>query len=128
MRPEAAFESRDAWPRLIWLLLAAYGVASLVHFIQTPAGVYLAWIAISAVGALGVLLRARGREKAGLCVILVYAACGLDSLGHYLLAPIAQHTHAMNATILFEVGAAALLFLETLRRLARRLLARSPCA
>lgn len=48
------------------------------------------------------------------------AALGLDSLGHYILAPMSSHTTAMNATILAEVVAAALVPLEIARQAVRR--------
>ena len=136
MTPLAATHVRKhALPRLLRALLVVYALASLIHFAHnaaylasypnmphgwTAAGVCLAWIAMTAIGAIGVVLFARESEKAALCVIVVYATCGLDSLGHYVLAPISSHTHAMNATILLEVGAAALLLIEALRQLARR--------
>ena len=136
---DAALARHARMPRTILILLAVYAAASLIHFVHnaayladypnlphtwTPAGVVLAWFAISAIGALGALLLAHGRTKAGLCIIMIYSACGLDSLGHYWLAPLSQHTHAMNATILLEVGAAALLLCEALRQFARSALGR----
>jgi hypothetical protein len=85
----------------------------------------LAWIAVSAIGGLAALLLLRGYTKTGLCVAMIYAVCGLDSLGHYVLAPLALHTYAMNTTILIEVGCAALLLGAALRELARSVLGRS---
>jgi hypothetical protein len=38
---------------------------------------------------------------------------GLDSLGHYALAPFAAHSIGMNATILGEVASAAVLLVFT---------------
>ena len=132
--------ARTPFPRVLRVLFAAYAVASLIHFAHnaafladyphlprtwTPAGVMLAWIAVSVIGALAALLLVRGYTKTGLCVALIYAACGLDSLGHYVLAPLALHTQAMNATILIEVACAALLFGAALRELARSVFGRS---
>lgn len=131
--------SRTPFPLGLLVLFAAYAVASLVHFTHnaafladyphlprtwTPAGVMLAWVAVSAIGALAALLIVRGHTKTGLCVAMIYAACGLDSLGHYALAPLALHTHAMNATILVEVGCAALLFGAASFKLARSVFCR----
>ena len=114
--------TRAPFPRVLLVLFAAYAVASLIHFAHnatfladyphlprtwTPAGVMLAWIAVSAIGAFAVLLLLRGHTKTGLCVAMIYAACGLDSLGHYAVAPFSAHTLAMNATILLEVAFAA---------------------
>lgn len=109
----------------------AFGIASLVHFTHNaeylrdypnmpagwmPAHVYVAWIAMTALGLAGWILLKRGWPRTGLLLLAAYAACGLDSLGHYLLAPPSAHTFAMNATILAEVSAAALVILEVLRR------------
>jgi hypothetical protein len=51
--------------------------------------------------------------------VAVYAALGLDSLGHYVLAPMSAHTVAMNSTILLDVTAAALLFIEAVKMMVR---------
>ena len=107
------------------VLLLVYGVASLVHFIHnaeflpdypglpatwTRGGVYGAWLGMTAVGILGWLL-VRGRYPiSGLLLICVYAALGMDSLGHYVVAPIFEHSAMMNATILLEVAAAVVVF------------------
>ena len=117
-------------------LLLAYAAASLVHFVHNaefvadypnfPAAwsrsdVYVAWLALSAVGAAGWLLLSRGHAVIGLLALAAYALLGLDSLGHYLLAPFSAHTFGMNATILLEVTAAALVLVEVSKRLARRM-------
>ena len=124
---------------ILLALLVAYGAASLVHFIHnaefladypgmpsswTREGVYLVWLAMSLIGVVGWLLASRGFQVAGLLLVALYAVCGLDSLGHYVLAPLSAHTMAMNSTILLEVTAAALVLAETLRLLARRLFQR----
>lgn len=118
--------------RLLFLLLGVYAAASLIHFVHNaeflsdypglPAswsrgGVYVAWVAMTAVGGIGALLVYRGRELMGLVALAVYAALGLDSLGHYVVAPVSAHTMMMNTTILLEVGAAGLVLLEVARRL-----------
>ena len=117
-------------------LLAAYGAATLVHFVHnaeflgeypnmppswTQAHVYLAWLGMTAVGLLGWRAWKRGYELAGIVLFMIYAMLGLDSLGHYTLAPVSAHTLAMNATILLEVGLAAWVFIESSRLLVRRL-------
>ncbi|HET6264703.1 MAG TPA: hypothetical protein VFD95_07590 [Usitatibacter sp.] len=121
--------------RTLFALALVYAVASLVHFTHNaefiadypsmPAtwsrgGVYLAWVALTALGAAGLLLVARGSRVAGLLVVAAYAVLGLDSLGHYVLAPLSAHTLAMNSTILVEVTAAALVLVEVVRQLMRR--------
>jgi hypothetical protein len=49
------------------------------------------------------------------------AALGLDSLGHYVVAPVSKHSLAMNSTILVEVATAALVLVEVARLIAGRL-------
>jgi hypothetical protein len=121
--------------RALVALLLIYGAASLLHFVHNAefladypnmpawlsrAGVYVAWLGLTAVGALGWLLVSRGYRIAGLLSLALYAALGMDSLGHYVLAPVAAHTVMMNGTILLEVTTAALLFIESVRLMARR--------
>ena len=127
-------------PKTLLVLLLVYGAASLVHFIHNAefladypnmpaswsrAGVYVAWVGMTVVGLLGWLLVSRGRQLAGLLLVAAYAALGLDSLGHYMLAPMSAHTGAMNLTILLEVTAAALLLIEAVRLMAQRILRRA---
>lgn len=114
------------------LLLAAYAIASLLHFIHnaqylpdypglpptwTRLGVYAVWVCITVVGLCGWWLLRGGRCFIGLLVVLAYALCGLDSLGHYVVAPMSSHTVVMNASILMEVAAAAAVFIEATRQL-----------
>jgi hypothetical protein len=125
--------------KALLVLLLTYGVASLVHFVHnaefiadypnmpaswTRADVYFAWLGLTGVGILGGLLVARGYQLTGLLFVAMYAALGLDSLGHYVLAPMSAHTAAMNATILLDVTAAALLLIEAVKLIAWRALQR----
>lgn len=111
-------------------LSATYCLASLVHFVhnaeylaQYPnlppwlsrGKVYAAWIAVTAVGALGLVVARTRYAVAGLVLVAVYASLGFDGLGHYALAPPSAHTAAMNFTIGFEVIAAAVLLVFALR-------------
>jgi hypothetical protein len=124
--------------RILATLLVIYGAASLVHFIHNAefladypnlpgswsrAHVYLAWIGMTLVGLIGWVLVSRGLVSTGLCGLAVYAALGLDSLGHYLLAPLSGHTASMNATILGEVTAAGCVLFEVGRQISRRVMA-----
>ncbi|QJR14874.1 hypothetical protein [Usitatibacter palustris] len=124
-------------PKLLPILLLIYGAASLIHFIHnaeflrdypglpatwTRGGVYLVWIGMTAVGLLGWTLHKRGFVVWGLMVLAAYAAIGIDSLAHYIVAPMLEHSVAMNATILLEVTAATLVLVEVARLLARHLL------
>jgi len=121
--------------RALPVLLAAFVAASLIHFIHnaefladypglpqtwTLAGVYGAWVGMTMVGLSGWLVVRTGHELVGLVLIALYAVSGLDSLGHYVVAPLSAHTAAMNATILLDVSTAVLLLLESSRLLVRR--------
>lgn len=112
--------------RALAVLGLLYALASVIHFAHnaeylsaypnlpawlTRYEVYGAWLGITAIGALGYTLHHRGWTSLGLLLIGVYAAIGLDGLLHYGRAPFADHTAAMNATILFEVSVAACLLL-----------------
>src|SRR5258706_11845668 len=107
--------ARSSGQHALPVLLVIYGIASLVHFWHnaefiaeypnlptswSAAHVYLAWIVLTLVGVIGWLVMSRGFALAGLLVLAAYAALGLDSLGHYVLAPLSAHTFAMNSTIL----------------------------
>jgi hypothetical protein len=119
--------------RALLVLLLIYGVASLVHFVHnaeliaeypnlptswTRADIYLAWVALTSIGLAGWLLVSRGYRRMGLLVLAAYAMLGMDSLGHYLLAPLTAHSLAMNLTILADVAAAALVLVEVIRQMA----------
>jgi hypothetical protein len=131
--------------RLLAVLIVIYLIASLLHFIHnaeylkdypglppgwTRLGVYAAWFGVTATGLAGVWLLRRGWPFCGLAVLTVYALLGLDSLGHYLVAPLSSHTHAMNISILAEVGAALAVLGEVVRQfaltLSRRRAGRAP--
>ena len=109
--------------RALFLLVLVHGAASLLHFAHnaayladypnmpawlSPIGIYGAWFAEAAIGALGVLLLMRN-QAAGLVPIAIYALLGLGGLDHYALAPMSKHTLAMNATIWLETATAVAL-------------------
>jgi len=117
-------------------LTLLYGVASLVHFAHnaeflmeypnlpswlTRAEVYVVWLGVTALGVLGYVLLRAGRVVAGLLLLAAYAVLGLDGLLHYGRASVAAHTLTMNATIWFEVLAAAALLVAVGVLAARRL-------
>lgn len=119
--------------RALLVLLLFYGAASLIHFVHnaeliaeypnlpaswTRTDIYLGWIALTSIGVAGWFLVSRGYRRTGLLVLAAYAALGMDSLGHYLLAPLAAHSLAMNLTILVDVAAAALVLVEVARQMA----------
>jgi hypothetical protein len=108
------------------LLMIVYGAASLLHFVHnavyiqsypnlptwiTPLGVYASWCAIASVGVLGYWLFLRISRPIGLVLIAVYALLGFGGLDHYVIAPMGAHSIVMNATILAEVVAAAVLLI-----------------
>lgn len=110
---------------LPWLL-ALYAATSLLHFAHNAeyladypnlpaswsrADVYVAWLCVSAVGLVGYIFYRLGREWAGIAILAVYAALGLDGLLHYTRAPLSSHSAAMNVTIWSEVIAAALVLI-----------------
>jgi hypothetical protein len=120
------------------IFLAAFCVASLIHFIHnaeflaqypgmpktwTRGGVYGAWALMTAIGFIGYAMTRTKHLLLGLVLIAAYALCGLDSLGHYIVAPMGAHNIAMNATIFLEVTCAFVLFVYTAKlflRVARR--------
>jgi len=116
-------------PGYVFALTGIYCAASLVHFVHnaqfiadypnlpawlTSAKVYLAWIAVTSAGAIGVAVALSGHRTLGLGLIAGYAALGFAGLDHYTRAPLSAHTLAMNATIAFEVAAAAALLAVSL--------------
>jgi hypothetical protein len=115
---------RDGHLRGLRFVVPAFAAASLLHHAHNAAflhdypnlpvwlartDVYLAWLAVTAVGVIGALLLLLGFRRSGLCVLGLYGALGLDGLGHYALAPVADHTWMMNLTIALEVVTGALL-------------------
>jgi len=122
--PVIQIRSTSRLPGYLFALLAIYCAASLVHFVHnaqfiteypnlpawlTSSEVYLAWLAVTSVGAAGVAIAMSGHRVFGLVLIAGYAALGFAGLDHYTRAPLSAHTLAMNATIAFEVVAASAL-------------------
>jgi len=122
-------------PKVVWVLLAVYCGASLIHFTHnaefvdaypnlpawlTRSSVYLAWLAVTAIGATGVLLMKLRIRVPGLLMLAGYAALGLAGLDHYWVAPMSSHTLAMNLTIWFEASTGALLFALVVAQLFRK--------
>ena len=128
-------------PKPLPILLLVYMTASLIHFVHnaeflaeypnlpttwTHSGVYLAWVGMTVVGLAGWTLRSLGYRLLGLLLLAVYAVLGLDSLGHYVVAPFSAHTEIMNLTILLEVTAAALVLLAILQQFKEQVLSQAP--
>jgi hypothetical protein len=122
-------------PDLPLIFLLMYAAASFLHHVHnaeflceypnmpawlSPLQVYAAWAGVTSIGVTGYVLLRRGYRFAGLAVLGVYGAFGLDGLGHYTLAPLSVHTTAMNFTILLEVATGLLLLAAVAGRLRRR--------
>ncbi len=121
---------RINFSKALLVLCLAYAAASLIHFAHNAeflaeypnmpgwlsrAGVYAAWLGVTAVGIAGCFLVYRGFQLTGLLVIAIYAALGFDSLTHYVVAPFAAHTAMMHFTIWLEAATAALLLIAAAR-------------
>ena len=90
----------------------------------SPAGVYVAWAVVTAVGVLGYLLLRLRQPLTGLALLGVYALLGLTGLDHYARAPIAAHSPMMNLTIGCEVATAVVLLVVVAANLAAALRSR----
>ena len=116
----------SAAPKYFSSLYAIYFLASLAHFSHNaeyiafypnmPASltretVYVAWLAVTGVGVLGLVLARFGWHAMAAAVIAAYGALGLDGLAHYTLALCSEHTLTTNVTIWFETITGASLLL-----------------
>jgi hypothetical protein len=126
------------FPRHVWVLVLVYFFASLAHFAHnaeyiaiypnmptwlTREKVYVAWLAVTAVGVAGLVLMRFGLHALGALLVSVYGAFGLDGLAHYTLALCSEHTLITNVTIWSEATAGLLLMLASALWLGRRLVA-----
>lgn len=75
----------------------------------SPGRIDIAWLVITPLGVLGYLLYHWRRPGWSFALLYLYGLLGLGVLGHYLLAPMAAHTLAMNLSILLEAAAAVVL-------------------
>jgi hypothetical protein len=122
-------EEEMTMPKPLAALMLAYAVCSLLHFAHNAeflaeypnmpgwlsrGDVYLAWLGLTAIGALGYVLFRNGYRLAGLVLVAAYGFLGLDSLGHYTLAPFSAHTAMMNLTIVADVTTAGLVLVGSL--------------
>jgi len=118
-----AEDAREGSRGLLFLTIV-YGAASLLHFAHnalfirqypnlpswlSSGEVWAAWCGVSTIGALGYYVYRRLSRAAGLMALAVYALLGFAGLDHYAVAPISAHSIEMNATIVAEVAAAAVL-------------------
>jgi hypothetical protein len=115
-------------PRYLWALLTVYFAANLAHFIHnaeyiayypnmpdwlTRDLVYVAWLAVTIVGVLGLAACRAGYPAIGMALVGVYGAFGLDGLAHYSLALCSEHTLLANVTIWSEALAGLMLLLTS---------------
>lgn len=122
-------------PRYVWVLVAAYFVASLAHFSHnaeyiavypgmpawlTPEKVYLAWLGVTSVGVAAFALLSFGFATPALLLLGVYGAFGLDGLAHYTLALCSELTVLANVTIWAEATTGVVLLLSSSLVLSRR--------
>lgn len=123
-------------PRTVALLVGSYFVASLAHFAHnaeyiafypgmpawlTPERVYLAWLGVTSVGLVALVLLRFGLPVPALLLLGLYGACGLDGLAHYTRALWSEHTVWANVTIWSEAATGLLLLLASALMLGRRL-------
>jgi hypothetical protein len=116
--------ARTRIPAHLWLLVAIYFVASLLHFSHnaeyialypnmpawiTRENVYLAWLAVSGVGLLAAALWIVRWRATATIVLGFYGLLGVAGLAHYALALCSEHALVMNLTIWFEVLAGSAL-------------------
>ncbi len=87
----------------------------------TPAGVYVAWLGVTAIGVAGYSLIRLGYRLIGLAALGIYGALGFYGLGHYTVAPLAAHTSTMHLTIWLEVVTGALLLITAAGMMLNRL-------
>jgi hypothetical protein len=136
---DAHKRTRIALSKALVVLVAVYFVASLAHFAHnaeyiafypampawlTREKVYLAWLAVTGVGAAGFVLVRLGSHALGLVLVSAYGALGLDGLGHYALALCSEHTLATNATIVAEAASGFVLMLAAAMAATRRITTR----
>lgn len=126
-------------PAQFLVVIGLYFLASLAHFSHnaqylayypglpswlTPDRVYLAWLAITSIGALGFFAHWAGWYEVSLPLLGLYGAFGLDGLAHYTLALCSEHTLAANIIIWSEAVAGLFVLFASALLLGRRLLGR----
>lgn len=126
MNAQVSVTGHPTFKRRLTALMLAFAVASLIHFIHnaefiteypglpknwTTNGVYRAWLAMTLLGCLAWWLTQTKLKALGLLLVMLYAMCGMDSLGHYWVAPFSSHQSMMNLTIFLEVFCAFVLLI-----------------
>lgn len=95
-------------------LMAAYAVAHSLHFAINaelipfypympqwvrPGTVYAAWLAVNALGLLGLVLHGLGHRRSACAAFALYGLSGLDGLLHYALDLCVEHGILTNLAI-----------------------------
>ena len=122
-------------PRPLLVLAAVYFAASLAHFGHnaeyiafypgmpgwlTREKVYLAWLAVTSLGAVAFVFAKLALPAVALLLLAVYGAFGLDGLAHYTLALCSEHTLLANITIWSEAVTGVVLLLASAVLFARQ--------
>jgi hypothetical protein len=125
----------SALPRPLLVLAAVYFAASLAHFGHnaeyiafypgmpqwlTREKVYLAWLAVTSLGAVAFVFAKLALPAVALLFLAVYGAFGLDGLAHYTLALCSEHTLLANITIWSEAVTGTVLLLASAVLFARQ--------
>jgi hypothetical protein len=115
-------------PKHLWVLVVVYFIASLAHFTHnaeyiafypgiptwlTREKVYFAWLGITSIGVVAIVLFRFGVHAVAVPLLGVYGAFGLDGLAHYTLALCSEHSFLANVTIWSEAIAGLLLLLAS---------------
>lgn len=121
---------------LQWLLLATVASSilhyadNLIFFEHYPEPPWINrrlidafWWVMTPLAWIGYRLARRGAHRAGTATLLVYAACNLLTLGHYLYAPIHEISLRIHAFILIEAALAVMLIAFLLITYPKRLVA-----
>ena len=121
--------------RYLWMLAAVYFIATAAHFGHnaeyiafypgmpawlTREKVYVAWLGVTSIGLVALVLFGVGVRAIGLAMLGAYGACGLDGLLHYTLGLCSEHTLLANVTIWSEAVTGVLLLICSVLVLARR--------
>jgi hypothetical protein len=125
----------SALPKPLLVLAAVYFAASLAHFGHnaeyiafypgmpgwlTREKVYLAWLAVTSLGAVAFVFAKLALPAVALLLLAVYGAFGLDGLAHYTLALCSEHTLLANITIWSEAVTGVVLLLASAVLFARQ--------
>ena len=125
----------SVFPRSLPVLAAVFFAASLAHFANnaeyiafypgmpewlTREKVYLAWLAVTSLGFVAVVLAKLSLPALALLFLAMYGAFGLDGLAHFTLALCSEHSLLANVTIWLEAVTGTVLLLVSAVLFARQ--------